>query len=111
MDSKPNEIKLQSGKKNVPVRRFSYDNILDSDPHIMSRQSSGEYYNLPISMGTVPGRRPVLSSNASDPCLLSSLPAEKSENIYDDVSSDSGIPADSHSLTRQVIQNIQRFFI
>ena len=38
MDSKPKEIKLHSEKKNVPVRRFSYDNILDSDPHIMSKQ-------------------------------------------------------------------------
>ena len=100
------------GDGNVVRRHLSCENILDYVDY-------DNCSNCPRSVGTVPGKAKLFSSNASDPCLLSSIshelsdisahntPAklsdnEASEDKFETNSLDSGIPVESLSMMNQV---------
>ena len=95
-------------------RQLSYEDILDSVSHTRSG-----YSHRPRSVGTVPGKATFLNSNASDPCLLSSLtnatsdisthntPSQLFANLSPEDtqgtnSMDSGIPEEKQSKQNQV---------
>jgi hypothetical protein len=93
-------------------RQLSYEDILDSVSHTRS-----EYTHRPRSVGTVDGKATFLNSNASDPCLLSSLTYATSdistknsklfanqspEDTQGTNSMDSGIPGEMLSMQNQV---------
>ena len=87
-DTTGTSIVTEEYEKQMMKRRISYENILDAESDIRSG-----YSHRPKSVGIVPGKATVLKSNASDPCILSSLGNN---------SLDSGNPLESGSWRIQV---------
>jgi hypothetical protein len=54
--------------KKVMKRQSSFENILDA-----TYNTGSAYPPRPRSIGTVPGKKSLMTSVASDPCLLSSI--------------------------------------
>ena len=98
----PNRIKEERKRQN------SYHNIFDSDEEEFHKDFFSDFVR-PKSVGTIPKSKRNLSTNISDPCLLSCLPpegsvsgqpsSERSTNNSQLNSLDSGIP-DEISLRR-----------
>ena len=101
LDTTGTGIVTEGYEKQIIKRRSSYENILD----VVSDIRSG-YSHRPKSVGIVPGKASVLKSNASDPCILSSLATDVSNESQDHTlgnnSLDSGIPGASISWGIQV---------
>ena len=87
-------IVTEGYEKQIMKRRSSYENILDAESDIRSG-----YSHHPKRVGTVPGKASLLKSNASDPCILSSIATDISNESPDHTqgnkSLDSGIPGES----------------
>ena len=87
-------IVTEGYEKQIIKRRSSYENILDPKFDIRS-----VYSNRPKSVGTVPGKTLCQKTNASDPCLMSSLATDISNESPDhslgNKSLDFGIPGES----------------
>ena len=100
---------------NVTKRKLSCENILDLKQNL----NFAQYSAGPRSVQTVPCKTKLISSNASDPCILSSLSKETSNistckshtklsdseasvETIDTYSVDSGIPVET--LTAQINQ-------
>ena len=80
--------------------QLTYQDDFDSDDEELQRGLFCEY-TRPKSSGSIPKSRPNLSTNISDPCLLSNTRNEIEIN-----SLDSGIPEDSPSGIAQVLNNL-----
>ena len=87
--------------KKVMKRQSSCENILDA-----ASNSKSAYSPLPRSVGTVPGKASLMSSVASDPCLLSSITNDISNESTEDTqgthSLDSGVPGEPHRMGYKV---------
>ena len=114
-------VKDLSKAENLPnseeyhKRQFNCQDIFDSEDEEFQKDFFGEF-SRPKSCGTIPKSRLKLSSNISDPCLLSCLPNETTSNHSPEIpasgdqsindsqmnSLDSGIPDDAGSGTSQV---------
>ena len=93
--------------------QLSYRDDFDSDEEELQRGLFCEY-TRPRTSGSIPKSRKNLSTNISDPCLLSktsneilnSIPAKHLENNIEIDSLDSGIPEDSCSGIAKVQNNL-----
>ena len=89
-------------------RQGSYHNIFDSDEEEFHKDFFSDF-SRPKSVGTIPKSKRKLSTNISDPCLLSCLPSDisnmnrttdRSTNNSELNSLDSGIPEEINGTTK-----------
>ena len=92
--------------------QLTYQDDFDSDDEKLQRELFWEYTRTKSS-GSIPDSRKKLSTNISDPCLLSSsneilnsIPAKHLEKHIEINSLDSGIPEDSSSGKAQVLNKL-----
>jgi len=102
LDSSSPSVTKESNSRIVEEhkRQNSFHNIFESDDEEFEKDFFGDF-SRPKSVGTIPKSKRKLSTNISDPCLLSCLPSdlplpatatERSTNNSELNSLDSGIP-------------------